>query len=574
MKLYSRAFERELRRGIKQAVDTSAALKREYRRANKYRRHYSSGPLVRLALSVGLALAVWKCTDQTGHATTGLAVLTLWTSWFTLVRSSKLTATLAESSDTAALGLLPISDRDIFHLQIQTFVRSSLWSLVDSLAALVLLGVALEFSLGRYLALPVLALLVWATQQSLAALCAVRLPRLAQMLMMGAFAVCAAVFFFNRWFQLDLLRILDRHGESVSFVLPTGWPLSIFDLLTNNQKWWLIGFLLPTILILLSAKDSLAKLEAGFSYKETVQPAAPDLPPDGFVATQAIPRNAGGSEDGDPVLRVGVTQVVEIIQSRQFLKPREYDQSQWFERRLWNWFSARERTLAEFAFPDGFQITKPWLKVIRNLTIAVVSALALRTFSPGTAWWLLVCGVVVTGLRVLFLVFMRGRAFQAVFSSGVNIPLYAAYPAGFREVSRMLFKCTLVQALPILLFATAAAMLICVASEVTLTAGLVFGIKAALLLPAARGFALALAFSSGTNDTANVTLRSLVRLGPMLCGGLIFLGLSGAGLFVPDQRASWGLTGVALLAAYGFYQLYGWLYHRNRFDLMSVPQRQ
>ena len=183
-------------------------------------------------------------------------------------------------------------------------------------------------------------------------------------------------------------------------------------------------------------------------------------------------------------------------------------------------------------------------------------------------------GLVVTGLRVLSLALVTGRAFQAVLCSGVSIPLYAVHPAGFREMSRMLFKCTLAQWLPIALFTTSAAILICQTLGVGLVAGIDYGVKTAILLPAARGFALALSFSSGTNDTSNVTLRSLFILGPMICGGMIFLGLSGAGLFVPDQQVSWGLTAAAVAAAYGFFRLYGWLYHTNRFDLMSVSQRR
>ena len=53
----------------------------------------------------------------------------------------------------------------------------------------------------------------------------------------------------------------------------------------------------------------------------------------------------------------------------------------------------------------------------------------------------------------------------------------------------------------------------------------------------------------------------------------LILSLAGASLFVPHVLGSWLLWVLAGLDAYLFFRIYGWFYHRNRFDLMSLPRQ-
>jgi hypothetical protein len=55
--------------------------------------------------------------------------------------------------------------------------------------------------------------------------------------------------------------------------------------------------------------------------------------------------------------------------------------------------------------------------------------------------------------------------------------------------------------------------------------------------------------------------------------GLLFLGLGGTGLFVPNQSISWMLCALAMLDALAFFWIYSWFYNSGRFDLMSLPRR-
>jgi hypothetical protein len=103
--------------------------------------------------------------------------------------------------------------------------------------------------------------------------------------------------------------------------------------------------------------------------------------------------------------------------------------------------------------------------------------------------------------------------------------------------------------------------------------GLWYGIKIAILVLAARFIALIFGFSSGTNDSSRVRLRTISLIFSMIFLMLAFIGLAVSSLLVPDQRIAWSLLALTLLEAYATFRLYGWFYHANRFDLMRIPQR-
>jgi hypothetical protein len=65
--------------------------------------------------------------------------------------------------------------------------------------------------------------------------------------------------------------------------------------------------------------------------------------------------------------------------------------------------------------------------------------------SPTAGVWILAGGLFVTFCQALAQVVTTGRAFQLIRCSGVNIPLYAGYAIGFRELARFLFKYSMVQ---------------------------------------------------------------------------------------------------------------------------------
>lgn len=160
-----------------------------------------------------------------------------------------------------------------------------------------------------------------------------------------------------------------------------------------------------------------------------------------------------------------------------------------------------------------------------------------------------------------------------MFCSGVNIPIYAGYGLGYRELSRMLLKCSAIQ-LPLFIpFITLCGVLATWLFQLPWQMGIIIGFKAGLLMFAGRFILILFAFSGGTNDGSKFRLRTVILIVALISLCLAFMGLGAAGLFVPNAPAAWGLLLLAVLTAYASFRIYGWFYHANRFDLMNLPRR-
>ena len=202
-----------------------------------------------------------------------------------------------------------------------------------------------------------------------------------------------------------------------------------------------------------------------------------------------------------------------------------------------------------------------------------LAAVVAGIISPTGEYWILGIGLFVTVCQALTQVLTTGGAFQLVRCSGVNIPLYAGYPIGFRELAHLLFKCSLVQFPALILFAVTSIALVFFPVKASVSEGVLFGLKLAGLLLVSRFISVACAFSSGTNDTSRIRARSVVLLLFVIVCGLVFVALGGASLFVPSRAIAWLLWGLAALDAYAFFRGYGWFYHGHRFDLISLPRQ-
>jgi hypothetical protein len=326
--------------------------------------------------------------------------------------------------------------------------------------------------------------------------------------------------------------------------------------------------LVPIVATLATLRKSVASLRASYHLSEPIMPEAPDLMPDGEDENGMATVMAS-----DKLQRVGPTAIEECIQSRQFLAGPDWHQKGRFESLLWAWLSAREKALAEFVFPNGLNISRPWRRIARIAVITCLAGLVAGFVSLLVQIWVLGAGFFVTSCMVLAQILASGRAFQPVMCSGLNVPLYAGYPIGFRELARFLLKYTLVQFPMLLAFTVACGILIFYLLHLPLTLGALSGLKTAGLLLASRFIAVTGSFSSGTNDTSRFRLRSALLFLSAVVFGVGFFALAGASLFIPQQFGSWLLWALAGLDAYLFFRIYGWFYHRNRFDLMSLPRQ-
>jgi hypothetical protein len=119
-------------------------------------------------------------------------------------------------------------------------------------------------------------------------------------------------------------------------------------------------------------------------------------------------------------------------------------------------------------------------------------------------------------------------------------------------------------------------------AEMPIWLGMLVGLQAGGLLLALRFISITFAFSSGTNDSSKVNFRCLLLLFALSVFGFPFLGLGAASIIVltttqlsaATMLLSWGLFTLSILCAYGVFRTYGWFYHANRFDLMTIASQQ
>ena len=568
MKLHSPRFEKSLRRGVKQAVRSSPELKKEHRKAKgAVRRQMQAAWFFRIFFAGWMGFAVWGVISVTNHPASGLAIISLWNFFMLSVSVQNLLTLLYKATDLPALGLLPISEPEIFRWEMQKFYRKyALSSLFDQIVGFGAMAICLHLSYGQWVLAMMLAVASWTMLLALALFCAARLPRLKYQMVISSFYLLGFIVLIAHKVIGDVLvKFLDSIAPGLNLILPTGWVPSLFQLMSPGGEWMLVVLIIPIVFFISTIKNSLELLRSRLVYTEQEQPEASDQVP-GVDLDEHDPDDA-------PILpaNVGVTAIEEIIQSRQFLF--QMSPQGWFEKRLWDWFNTREKALAEFAFPTGIHITKPWKLILRNFVIMVLAGYAFSKVSVTIEFWTFGIGLFITFCQCLAQILGNGSAFRVMFNSGVNIPIYAGYPISFNELSGMLFKAAVIQLPLFMVYTMACALLSTYFTGWILSTGIIFGFKIGLFIFSGRFITTALAFSACTNDSTRFRLRTVALIPIFLGSFCLYLGLGGAGLFVPNALVAWLLWFAAIIDAYILFRIYGWFYHANCFDLMSFPRR-
>ncbi len=566
MKLHRPEFERTLRKEVRRAVREKPVLKRAARRGRKAK-HYSVGLVLRACLSSLLGLVVWNVAVGNHHPDAPLALIGLWALAGVFFQAHNLQVGLYQASDLSALELLPVATDTVFQWQFQKFLRSSLWLLWD----LVLGFGSLAFTKGSgwsWLAVLPFAGLMWWLTLSLAALLVLRCMLfpygVVTLLLQGAgFIVVVG----REYVGSFLLAVLDRSAGWIIAVLPTAWPAIGFKVVHGEAAWFYLGSLVPTILLALTMRSSIAALRRDYILVETVQTEAPGLVPGDELEAPSFP-------EGQHIAprRVGTTEIEDIVCERLFGPKPTWKRRGWLEEWLWRWLNERERRLSEFVWPDGPTISIPWKKAFRNLAIGMAAAFALGAASPGLRGWVFGLTVFISGCQTLVVMLNNGAAFRPALLSGVNIPTHAGLPVGYRELARLLLKYSAVQVPALLGF-----LMICGSLAAWFLGdpwflGCHFGAKLGLLLLGLRLAVIVFAFSSGTNDSSRFRLSALALIVLVVALVVAALGCGIAGLFVPVAGAAWLLVLLAIFLCYSLVVLYGWFYNANSFDLMNLPR--
>jgi hypothetical protein len=566
MKLHSVQFEHSLRRRVKQAVSDSQELKREYRAAKRQARQYSSAGFFRVCLSLLLGCAVWGAVEYTQHPATALAILNLWALGSVFIRAKDLLACLFMEPDLAALSLLPIPEKTIFEWEFQKFIRRSLYSLADFIIGYGALALACDFGPGRWLLAMLLAALTWTVLLALAVIGAAYLRRTLIFFVANALTVAwVGLMIVWKILAASLLEILDRWSWHLNLLLPTGWPVSLAHGLYSGWDWRYLGLLVLIGGVCWSVRLALAQLRSGYEFVDVSYVEAPDILPESEAFDEA-------DESDGRSAHLGETAIEEIVQSRQFLALTPWRQRGWFEEKLWLWLSEREKALCEWIFADGVSIVGPWKNAARNLLFVWVALFALKWLSASVSGWLIIIGLGVPLGQAIRLFYGTGRAFNSIACGGVSVPLYAGLAAGYRELSWLLFKYSLIQLPLLVVFSLCGGAIAAYLTDWPVWHGLLIALKLVCLLSAARCIFVALGFSSGTNDSAKFSLRSGCVLTAIIACGLTFLILAISWLLVANPVSAMICGALAMVDAFLFWRIYGWFYNTWRFDLMSIPR--
>jgi hypothetical protein len=568
VKLHSPGFERALRRKIRNEVRGTPDLKQQLRAARKTPNRNQHGWVVRPFCTVLFAVSLWHLLEKAGHLATGLAGISAWCLLFFFVQAQRLQSGLYASSDLPALMLLPFPPGKIFRWQLQKALRGTLWLLLDLATAFSALAYFVRLPPERWAAVVLVAVLAWAQVVGLAVLAINYLPRFPYALASSGLIGGVFVLFVARGLVGNLiLQLMEHCAVILNLVLPTGWPVAVFNVVLPGGGWLPLLLLLPIAATLAVTRTATARLREKYRFSEPLIPDAPDL-----VAREGDPEDAADLGPGNP-LRLGPTAIEDLVRTRQFLAPAAWRDQGWLESFLWRKLSPRERVLSEFAFPHGVMLLRPWWRIGRLLAIFALVGLAAGFVHQTAQVLILGLGLLVTGCMVLTRVLHSGGAFRTIMGSGFFVPVSAVYGIGFHELSRLLLKCTFVQGPFVVAYVVAVCALFCFVARLPLGAGCGLGIKIAGLLLAGRFIALAGSFSSGTNDTSRIRWKSFCVLGPLALVGAGFLGLAAASLFVSHPAWSWLCLVLAAFDAWFFHRLYGWFYQRNWFDLMNFPRQ-
>ena len=327
-----------------------------------------------------------------------------------------------------------------------------------------------------------------------------------------------------------VLHFMDTIAPTLNMILPTGWVPSLFQLFLPDGAWMVFGLMIPIILVIWTIKNSLGRLRNRLKFREYLIPEASDQIPGG--QSDSVEVKDGTSQPS----RIGITAIEEIIQSRQFLLQ---EQSQgWLEKRLCEWLNPRERSVAEFAFPKGFHITKRWGKILRNFVLMVLIGFGLGTVNPTLEIWPFGFGLFMTFFQCFEPAVGKWRGFSShvnQWRQDSNVCGISNYLSGVVEDT---FKLAIIQLPMFIVYAMGCAIVITHLTTTPIVFGLIIGFKAGILFFASRFITMALAFSACTNDSTRFRIRNIALVLIFIGGACLFMLLGGAGLFVPDPLAA------------------------------------
>lgn len=557
MNLRDPRFERSVRRRVQEAIRESPSLDKEYRRVRRSRRTDAYPVLLRAFTATALVVVLIKLGDSGATVAAMLGLLTVWCACFAIHYANRLRHQLYAAPPLLVLALQPVPDRDIFLHQWRDYIRLSLWLLLDTAAALVvILHFAGANTVQWMTALPC-ALALWMGAVSVATMFVRLRPggnygAISSALFLLVMTVVVAGFY-----QPALVgRMLEGASGPFYLVPPFGWISYIIHESVLGPALLPLLLLLPIALLAPGLHHARKRLMAHYQFfasdapelEEDRESEPPPLVPDGPAANR--PETAA-----DPEL-------VAWIAAAWRDRPSWMGQGL-LERWIGRCLNRREKDIGEFMTAG----TTDWTLTLRRSAILVLAAVAAAIALGPTGLWICYVGLYLAASTGIPLLGTSCVGFSLVSISGTSMPAHAGLPIGYHELGRFLLKVGLVRTLAFAPLALLAGAVVGHFGKSAWLPGLWMAARIVALILCWQPVNIVLQVSSGTNDTRSINKRSVAMfftVGPLL------LGLAGASiatmLMPPAWTALW--LAVAALFSWSVFRVYGRFYHRNQFDLM------
>jgi hypothetical protein len=230
-----------------------------------------------------------------------------------------------------------------------------------------------------------------------------------------------------------------------------------------------------------------------------------------------------------------------------------------------HWLTPRQRHVAWLLTCHLPAWSRLWR---RSATLSLVAVLASLTLPGVSPLW---CFSILTGMAAMAGLPLLGGSWPGlgpVGSFGMQAPLIAFFPVGFREITQVALKVNLVRAAA---FAPQAFLLGAATAnlyEQSLALGLLAAAKLLGAVMAMQPALLALQLSQGSNDTVKVTLRGLSRALIVVALAVAFVGLAIAVMLVPHPGQAAGCLTALLVISLATWAWYARGYDRGHFDLI------
>ncbi len=575
MKLHSPAFEKVLRKKVRAAIRRSPELKREYKRHRKTAATWGATFFSRGFASFFLIALLMKADDRHLSLGTQLALVSLWLTALTCMHVGRIRECLYSSNDLATLNYLPVERGLVFQWEWQKSEQHSRWGLLAcSLTSFSMLAALHGLTGWAWLLVIALAVCQWRLAVSCAALLNwshffLPVPLLG--LLLGGFILGGSLAF--QILPVPVQTWVDAYANYVNVMTPAGWVCLLFRQLLPGGDVIIWVLLVPVLVLLFQFKSAREKVFEGYQFTEMVRDSPPDVILNELEKSPEI--DAKGEVD-QPALtmfsprRAGTTEIVDGIRAGSMFEKINWADSGRIEAAVVRWFTAREEAIVASMTPNAPQWTRHWWLAARCLLAGGSVAWLTMVKFPTVSAVMLIGSIAAVGLLLLPHGNDLRRAFMPYRLNGLNVPFHAGFPLSYRELSRLLFKIATVRCVAALPLTTIFGLAVGWVAAGSPWLGAAYGFKLPLLALAMQPLAVAGSFSQGTNDTSSRKLVALAIVGVLVLVAIFLLVFGVGGLLCPYPGIDIAALAVAGGIAYAFFRFYGWLYHRNYFDLIKM----